>query len=247
MASSTMTPSKRLASALIGSLIGVLVVAGVGFTLHAKSKDPHGVLKATPSSETIDLNGKTYKKATIQMGVYADNAQEAEVAGDLKLAHENKQDWVHYGPSTHLILPANTYITMTIRSYDGGEELNNPYFGKVIGTVDGKINVDGKDITELPFDKVQHTWTLHGLPTSTQDSLFVNVPLLKVEEDDKGFVPTEDPGTHMKGHTVTFSFLTKGPGEYVWNCQFPCGDGTYKKFGAAMSAYGYMSGKVTVA
>jgi uncharacterized protein YaiE (UPF0345 family) len=247
MASSTMTPSKRLASALIGSLIGVLVVAGVGFTLHAKSKDPHGILKATTSSETIDVNGKSYPKATIEMGVYADNEQEAEVAGSLKLAHENKQDWVHYGPSTHLILPANTYITMTIRSYDGGEELNNPYFGKVIGTVDGKVNVDGKDITELPFDKVQHTWTLHGLPTSTQDSLFVNVPLLKVEEDDKGFVPTEDPGTHMKGHTVTFSFLTKGPGEYVWNCQFPCGDGTYKKFGAAMSAYGYMSGKVTVA
>ena len=51
----------------------------------------------------------------------------------------------------------------------------------------------------------------------------------------------------MKGHTVTFSFLTKGKGEYVFNCEYPCGDGTYAKFGAAMSTYGYMSGKVTVA
>jgi uncharacterized protein (DUF2141 family) len=249
MASSTMTASKRLASALIGTLLGVVVMAGVGITLHSHSKDPNGILKATETSETIDINGKTYKKATIELGVYADNAQEKEAPEEVRVASGklNKQDWVHYGPASHLVLPANSYITMTIRSYDGGEELNNPYFGKVIGTVGGTMNVDGKDITELPFDKVQHTWTLHGLPTSTQDPLFVNVPLLKVEEDDKGFVPTLDPGTNKLGHTVTFSFLTKGPGEYVWNCQFPCGDGTYKKFGAAMSTYGYMSGKVTVA
>jgi hypothetical protein len=242
-----MTASKRLASALIGTLLGVVVVAGVGFTLHVKSKDANGTLEATKLSETIQVDGKTYPKATISMGVYADNAQEQEVGDKQKSGRENKQDWVHYGPSSHLVLPANTYITMTIRSYDGGEELNNPYFGKVVGTVGGTVNIDGKEVKELPFDKVQHTWTLHSLPSSNRDTLFINVPLLKVEEDDKGFVPTEDPGTHMKGHTVTFSFLTKGAGEYVWNCQFPCGDGTYKKFGAAMSKYGYMSGKVTVA
>ena len=85
-----------------------------------------------------------------------------------------------------------------------------------------------------------------GYQVRNQNALFVNVPILKVEEDDNGFVPTEDPGTNMKGHTITFSFLTKGPGEYVWNCQFPCGDGTYQKFGAAMSTYGYMSGRVSV-
>ena len=46
---------------------------------------------------------------------------------------------------------------------------------------------------------------------------------------------------------VTFSFITKGPGTYVWNCEFPCGDGTYAKFGGPMSTQGYMSGTVTVA
>ena len=248
MASSTMTAARRFSSALIGTLLGVLVIASVGFVLHHQSKDANGKLYATKTSETIDIDGKTYPKANIQLGVFADNEQEskADPAIRLKSGKPNKQDWVHYGPASHLVLPANSYITVTIRSYDGGEELNNPYFGKVVGTVGGTINVDGQDITELPYDKVQHTWTLHGLPTSTQEPLFVNVPLLKVEEDDNGFVPTEDPGTNMKGHTITFSFLTKGPGEYVWNCQFPCGDGTYKKFGAAMSTYGYMSGKVSV-
>lgn len=246
MTNQTMTPSKRFASALIGTLIGVVVVAGVGVTLHITSRDANGQLEATKLSETIDIDGKTYPKAKIDLAVYADNEQEREAGDKQQSGRENKQDWVHYGPSSHLVLPANTHITVTIRSYDGGEELNNLYFGKVIGTVGGTVNVDGKDITELPLDKVQHTWTLHGLPTRTQDPLFVNVPILKVEEDDNGFVPTEDPNTHMKGHTITFSFLTKGAGEYVWNCQFPCGDGTYKKFGAAMSTYGYMSGKVSV-
>ena len=158
MASSTMTPSKRMASALVGTLLGVAVVAAVGFSLHAVSADPSGKLYANKSSDTIDVNGKTYPKATIAMGVYADNAQEAEVAGDLKLAHENKQDWVHYGPSTHLVLPAHTYITMTIKSYDGGEKLNNAYFARVVGTVDGTITVDGQQMKEVPEDAVQHTF-----------------------------------------------------------------------------------------
>ena len=246
MASTAMTPKKRMASALVGTLLGVAVVAAVGFSLHAVSAEPNGELKATSSTETIDVNGKTYPKASVELSVYADNGQEADLGGKQLDGKENKQDWVHYGPSTHVVLPAHTYITMTIKSYDGGERLNNAFFAKVIGTVDGTMMVDGQQVREVPEDAVQHTFTLHGLPTTSQDPLFVNVPLLKVEEGDKGFLPTKDPGTNNKGHTITFSFLTGGKGEYVWNCEYPCGDGTYGKFGNAMSAYGYMSGKVSV-
>jgi len=39
-------------------------------------------------------------------------------------------------------------------------------------------------------------------------------------------------------NVVTFSFRTKGPGKCVWNCEFPCGDGTYAKFGEPMSTRG---------
>jgi len=85
------------------------------------------------------------------------------------------------------------------------------------------------------------------LPSTSQDPLFVNIPLQHVDADENDeFLPTTDPITNFKGHTITFSFLTKGAGHYVWNCEYPCGDGTYAKFGAAMSAYGYMSGKITV-
>lgn len=241
MESTATSSSKRLISALVFVVLGVAVVGSVGFTLHKLSGDPQKPLYATKSSETIVVDGKTYPKASITMGVYADSAQAAEDGYTI-----NKKDFVQYGPSSHIVLPAHTYVTMTIHAYDGGEQLNNPFFGKVIGTVGGTINVDGVDITSVAPDKVQHTWTLHGIPSTSQDPLFVNVPLPHVDEGDNGFLPTNDPGTHNKGHTVTFSFITGGAGNYVWNCEYPCGDGTYQKFGAAMSAYGYMSGKVTV-
>ena len=239
-----------MASALVGTLLGVAVVAAVGFTLHAASADPSGELKATSMSETIDVNGKTYPKAKVELGVYPDNQSQGDLKAPSQIGGANKQaGWPHYGPSTHIVLPAHTYVTMTIKSYDGGEKLNNAFFAKVIGTVDGTITVDGQQVRDVPDDAVQHTFTLHGLPTTKQDPLFINVPLIKVDADEKtgDFLPTKDPGTNNKGHTITFSFLTGGKGEYVWNCEYPCGDGTYGKFGNVMSAYGYMSGKVTVA
>ncbi|CAB4539464.1 unannotated protein [freshwater metagenome] len=239
---SSISGTKRVASAVVGVLLSVAVVGVVGLTLHAVSKDPHKKLYATKESETIVVDGKTYPKANITMGVYADKEQASEDGYE-----GQKNDWVQYGPSNHIVLPANTYVTMTIHGYDGGESLNSPFFGKVIGTIGNVVNIDGQDVSELGMEEVQHTFTIHSLPSSDRDPLFINVPLKKVLEDDNGWVPTEDPVTNFKGHTMTFSFLTKGAGEYVWNCQFPCGDGTYAKFGAAMSAYGYMSGKVTVA
>ncbi len=234
--------SKRLISALVFVVLGVAVVGTVGFTLHTLSADPQKPLYATKSSETIVIDGKSYPKASAVLGVYPDKETAAKHGYTA-----NKHDYVQYGPSSHLVLPAHTYVTMTIHAYDGGEELNNPYFGKVVGTIGGTMNVDGVDVNSLPSTGVQHTWTLHGIPSSSQDPLFVNVPLPIVEEGDKGFLPTQDPGTNFEGHTVTFSFITGGAGDYVWNCEYPCGDGSYAKFGAAMSAYGYMSGKVTVA
>jgi hypothetical protein len=237
----TTSGSKRLISALVFTLLGASLVAGVGLTLHKLSADPHGKVYATKESDTIDVDGKTYPKANVTLGVYPGN-EEAKADGFAG----NKKNWVQYGPASHIVLPAHTYVTVTIHAYDGGEQLNSPYFGKVVGTVGGTMTVDGQVVSEVPFDKVQHTFTLHGIPDKKQDPLFVNIPLLKVEEGDNGFLPTNDPVTHMKGHTVVFSFLTGGKGEYVWNCQYPCGDGSYAKFGNAMSAYGYMSGKVSV-
>ena len=34
--------------------------------------------------------------------------------------------------------------------------------------------------------------------------------------------------------------------KYVWQCEYPCGDGTYANFGGPMSAQGYMAGTISV-
>jgi hypothetical protein len=88
---------------------------------------------------------------------------------------------------------------------------------------------------------VGHTFTIHAAPTA-QDPLFVSAPLPAVPDE----APIVKGTLYPKPHVVRFSFMTKGPGKYVWNCEFPCGDGFYAKFGGPMATRGYMSGTLTV-
>lgn len=230
----------KLASAAITLVIGLGAVLGMGWYLHAQTAAVETTLSATVVG-TVETPMGTMPHATIEMSVYADSASSEGAHGPDGGPFPG---FVSYGPANHLILPANSMITMTIKGYDGGEELNHAYFGRVVGTVDGTATLDGETYTQLGVEEVQHTWTLHGLAGAYQDPLFVNIPLGKQPEsamevfDETGELPTP--------LVTTFSFYTKGPGEYVWNCEFPCGDGTYRKFGDAMSQYGYMSGKVSV-
>jgi hypothetical protein len=150
-------------------------------------------------------------------------------------------DWVSYGPTSAFKVPAHSLVTVTIDQYDGGETITNPYFATVRGTVGGTMTVDGKTRTNVPVDTVGHTFTIHAAP-SNQDPLFVSVPLLAVADDAPVVKGTDYPAPHV----VTFSFVTGSPGEYIWNCEFPCGDGYYAKFGGPMSSRGYMSGTLTV-
>jgi len=237
-----MSGSKQLISAFAFLIIGVGVVFGVGVTLHQLSADPQKKAYATING-SIDFNGQTLKHAYITEGVYGDPIASG-AHGKSGGSHLN---WPSYGPATHLVLPAHAYITMTLHVYDSGENLNNAYFANVVGTVGNTMMLDGKSVNNIAPTDVQHTFTLHGLPTSSQTPLFVNVPLPKVLTDDKGNnISTNDPGTKNQGHTIVFSFVTGSAGEYTWNCEYPCGDGTFANFGAVMGAEGYMSGKVSV-
>jgi len=67
-----------------------------------------------------------------------------------------------------------------------------------------------------------------------------------MKQTDEAMTAFDETGTLPSPIITVFSFYTGSAGEYVWNCEYPCGDGTYQKFGAAMSAYGYMSGSVSV-
>lgn len=177
------------------------------------------------------------KHATLKLATYPDS-----LAGEHGASGGAHPGWVSYGPSTNLHVPAHSVVTVTIDQYDGGEKITNPWFAKVHGTVGGTMTVDGKTATGTDPDTVGHTFTIHAAP-GNQTPLFVSVPLPAVADD----APVNDAtGYPTSPHVVVFSFVTGGPGEYVWNCEFPCGDGYYAKFGGPMATQGYMSGTLTV-
>ena len=214
---------------------GVLVVVLAGTALARAGTTP-GLLSATIKG-TAQTPVGVLPHAFMELATYPDS-----LAGEHGPGGGSQPDWVSYGPTTNLSVPAHSLVTITIKQYDSGGTITNPYFATVHGTVDGTETVNGKTVTDVNSDAVGHTFTVHALPTN-QDPLFVSVPLPALPDNAKPAPGSSYPNPNV----VTFSFVTSGPGNYVWNCEYPCGDGTYAKFGGPMSARGYMSGTLTVA
>lgn len=220
---------RRLVGPALTVLVGVAFVALLGFVLHQR---PSPALAATSRPAATGA----VPRASIHLSTYPDS-----LAGEHGKDGGAEPDWVSYGPTTTLTVPANSLVTVTISQYDGGEAITNPWFGQVHGTVGGTETVDGKAVTSVDPGAIGHTFTLHAAPTA-QDPIFVSAPLPAIPDD----APLAAGSAYPKPIEVVFTFRTKGPGTYVWNCEFPCGDGTYAKFGGPMSTRGYMSGTLTV-
>ncbi|MEP7018354.1 MAG: hypothetical protein ABI899_10090 [Actinomycetota bacterium] len=222
--------------ALGAVLAGVLVVVLVGTTLARAGTTP-GLLTATVNG-TAQTPVGVLPHAFLELASYPDS-----MAGEHGPGGGSEPDWVSYGPTTNLSVPAHSLVTVTIKQYDSGGTITNAWFAQVHGTVDGTITVNGKTTKSLNPDVIGHTFTIHALPTN-QDPLFVSVPLPALSDAAEAKLA---PGSNYPApDVVTFSFVTGGAGNYVWNCEYPCGDGTYAKFGGPMSSRGYMSGTLTV-
>lgn len=211
-------------------LLGGAAVVTLTGTVLAQAGQISGLERATVNGTVTTAQG-VLPHAFLDLSTYPDS-----LAGPHGSAGGAHPDWVTYGPTTNLSVPAHSLVTITISQYDSGGTIINPYFAKVHGTVGGVVTVDGKTVDQIDPDGVGHTFTLHALPTN-QDPLFVSVPLPAVADD-----ATNAPGTNYpKPHIVRFSFITGGPGDYIWNCEYPCGS-SYVGFGGPMSTQGYMSG-----
>ncbi|MGZ4506601.1 MAG: hypothetical protein ACXVX8_05695 [Blastococcus sp.] len=220
-------------AAVFGGAAAVLAITAFTLSGHGPNASP---LAATVAGTASTPNG-TLTHATLALATYPDS-----MAGEHGASGGAHPGWVSYGPSTNLHVPAHALVTVTIRQFDGGEAITNPYFAQVHGTVGGTMTVDGKQTKAIDPEHVGHTFTLHAAP-GNQDPLFVSIPLPAVADD----APTDAAtGYPTSPHVITFSFVTHGPGTYVWNCEYPCGDGFYAKFGGPMSTQGYMSGSLTV-
>ncbi|MGZ4458644.1 MAG: hypothetical protein ACXVW9_05960 [Nocardioidaceae bacterium] len=225
---------RRASGAALTILLGVAFVALAGLLLHQRlAPAQKGVVQIRGTAATAQ---GTVKHVFVHLSTYPDS-----MAGEHGADGGPEPDWVSYGPSTDLTLPAHSLVTVTIDQYDGGEQITNPWFAKVHGTIGGTETVDGKTVRSTDPATIGHTFTIHAAPTA-QDPIFVSAPLPAVADD----APLVKGTNYPKPHVVQFSFMTKSPGKYVWNCEFPCGDGYYAKFGGPMSTRGYMSGTLTV-
>jgi hypothetical protein len=220
-----------LVLAIGGGVLGVLIV---GIVLH--SSGPNATALAAAVRGTAHTSHGTVKHAYLSLDTYPDS-----MAGEHGSDGGAHPDWVSYGPSTNIHLPEHSLVTVTIKQYDSGGTITNPYFARAHGTIGGAITVNGKTTTHINPDNIGHTFTIHAAPTN-QDPLYVSVPLPALPDDAQ---PVKG-SLYAKPNVVTFSFMTGGKGRYVFNCEFPCGDGYYAKFGGPMSTRGYMSGTVTV-
>jgi hypothetical protein len=216
----------------IGGAAVVLALTGAVLSQAGPNASP---LSAKVRGTAVTPAGRV-PHAFLHLASYPDS-----MAGEHGSSGGAHPDWVSYGPSTNLRAPAHSLVTVTIDQYDSGGSLNNPFFATAQGTVGGTMTVNGKTERHTDPDAVGHTFTIHAAPTN-QDPLYVSVPLPAVPDDR----PVAKGSDYPRPNVVTFSFITKGPGTYVWNCEFPCGDGYYAKFGGPMSTRGYMSGTFTV-
>ncbi|MDP1712768.1 MAG: hypothetical protein Q8K86_09975 [Candidatus Nanopelagicaceae bacterium] len=225
--------NKRFVGALGTVILGAGLITGIG-TYVSSAKNDSRVLAATPAG-TIETSQGELPHYTLDLSAYPDS-----MAGSHGKDGGANPGWVTFGPGTNYEVPAHSAITITIKQYDGGETITNDFFASVRGTVDGMMTVNGEKVTSIPANQIGHTWTLHGL-SDGKDQLFVSVPLKAVPDEE---MPEE--GYSSSPQITTFTFITGDAGEYIWNCEFPCGDGTVARFGAAMSTMGYMSGHFTV-
>ena len=230
---------KRFLVALASVLIGAGVVASVAVFASVTSGEP-AVFAATADG-VVETPSGPMNAYSMELSVYPNNSDQVPGPTDGVNALYAGQGWPFYWPSTTLQVPANSLVTVTIKQYDSGGRVFNPYWAKVHGTVDGTMTVDGKAVTEWDVSKVAHTFTVHQYPESGQPYLFLSVPLPAVGANQVGNANpyVSDP------KVVTFSFVTGAAGTYVWNCEFPCGD-QYQEFGGPMQQRGWMSGTFEV-
>jgi hypothetical protein len=129
------------------------------------------------------------------------------------------------GRSTaHLDLPANTVVSVVLKSYDDGAAPPPATYAKVTGTVGGVMRLGGKAVRSVSVKTIAHTFTVPGIG--------LNVPI---------------PAVRGKANvvTATFSFKTGKAGTYAWQCYAPCGTGG-SGWGGPMVTPGEMMGSVVV-
>ncbi len=249
----------RYVGLVVAFVIGFLLLFGVERGISSASElgyTPHGLVatKTGPHSAKLTLY----------------TMPDSFVCHDPPNGGGPHPDWVSYCPTTSIVVPANSLITVTIRQYDSGSTVHNTFFASVHGTVNGKAElvrgaIDGSSARAGHWYKTipnidgsfGHTFTIQPANNSPTN-LFVSVPLPGVQDPSEKGAPQPVKQTIL-GHTYTgyqppnvirFQFRSGPKGNYIWKCYVPCGLGLYgfeEGFGGPMGTVGYMLGNLHVA
>jgi hypothetical protein len=227
-------PRKTGPFGLILTVVIALAVFGVvAFLFHTQFyTSPVGTLVATPVGSAT-VNGQTLQHVTLAFNTYPDSTG---MINGKPIHPSGNSAWPAYGPTNQFQVPAHALVTVTVRQYDSGGSLNNPWFDTVRGTLGNVARVNGKLVHSIDPNNVGHTFTVRGVP-GTDPAFFLNVPLPAV--------PGNNQADNGQYESVTFSFVSGSKGTYAWNCEFPCGT-QVASFGGPMGAFGFMSGFIHV-
>jgi hypothetical protein len=232
---------------IVGVLVVIGMVAALGSLAHLTPPAQASNIGTTQSSSGT----LTHVHLTLQTFPFSPYEDPAWVAAHVTGQTDNgiaypapgdNQDWVTYWPTTALVVPAHALVTIDIENYDSATPLLNPFYARPQGVQGNSITVGGQTVTEADPNNVSHTFTIHSIPyANNQPWLYVSVPVTGVDPNAKA----DDAGMPLQPLVTEFSFVTQGPGQYIWQCFDPCGS-NYNGFGGPMSTKGYMSGTLTV-
>jgi hypothetical protein len=218
---------------ILTAAIAIVAFVVVALLFHSQVyTSPVGTLVATPAG-TATVDGKTLQHVTLAFNTYPDSTG---MVNGKPIHPSGNPGWPAYGPTNQFQIPADALVTVTVRQYDSGGALNNPFFATVRGTVGNVARVNGKLVHAIDPNNVGHTFTVRGIP-GTDPAFFLSVPFPAV--------PGNNQADNGQYESVTFSFVSGTKGTYAWNCEFPCGV-QIAGFGGPMSAYGFMSGFIHV-
>jgi hypothetical protein len=151
------------------------------------------------------------------------------------LVRDKNGTWQH---STVFTLPAHALVHVTVYQFDGASGLRNPFLARPQGVEGNVMQVDGKTLEVIDPTLASHTFTIAAL--------HLVVPLIGVPDKAKNQCDTAPCSPDQAHRTITFSFRTRAPGRYRWQCLVPCAAGFIYGFGGPMQTIGYMDGFLNV-
>jgi len=226
-------PRPKPLGIILTIVIAAVLVGVIAALFHAQNyRSPAGTL-AAKADGSATVNGQTLPHVTLAFNTYPDSTG---MVNGKPIHPGGNASWPAYGPTNEFQVPAHALVTVTVRQYDSGGSLNNPWFARVRGTVGDVARINGRNVHSISASNTAHTFTVRGTP-GTDPGFFVSVPFPAVPGNSQA-----DNGKYV---TITFSFVSGSKGVYAWNCEYPCGT-AIAGFGGPMSAYGFMSGFIHV-